>query len=542
MSDYSTPCFRNVLAGFLCLVGSSSNMTLLAQDEKDVGDRVVVSPVKEGTGDETLATTGTPAAGEADERAVGASGGSIAVPERQFGMDRPSPKHTLFGMPAAGEGDERTVGASEGSIPVPERRFGMDRPSPPHTLFGPRTKRLPATRSPKLVTDTVTATTFFSPIPDGSFSVWSTAWGLNWDGSRNGVSSWGFNAEAGVALLDPLKPGMVLEFENNYLEPSGEREAEAYIQLQNTDNTYVRPFQIDIMTTGARKNSVVTFTSTDFFSFMNRDNSQQRVKIYDAFALALNVPLIFTDTSGCAGCNPEVGLRPYGRHELAVITNFGYLLGNFRAAAVSATSLSGEGSAITNLNASNIRLGTLQDASLSSNVALTGRSNVFRTTQFMDTTGFSGMPGVVIRGTIANPIPNLSISSTVLPTGHDWRIASRGDNGALVVSNETDPTIGGKFAIDTLGNVWVAKDLVVQGKVNVQEGPNGSIGQVALQGGIATVTSTLARSTSKIFLTHGGAVGTLGELYVGAIIDGVSFEIRSSSSTDASPVNYWIVN
>lgn len=82
----------------------------------------------------------------------------------------------------------------------------------------------------------------------------------------------------------------------------------------------------------------------------------------------------------------------------------------------------------------------------------------------------------------------------------------------------------------------------MQGKVRVQEQPNGSVGQVDLQGGIATVTSNSARSTSRIFLTHAGAVGELGQLYVGTIIDGVSFEIRSSSSTDASPVNYWIVN
>jgi hypothetical protein len=112
----------------------------------------------------------------------------------------------------------------------------------------------------------------------------------------------------------------------------------------------------------------------------------------------------------------------------------------------------------------------------------------------------------------------------------------------LVVFNETDPAGAGKFAIDTLGNVWMAKDLVVQGKVHVQEGSNGSIGQAALQGGIVTVTSTFARSTSRIFLTHAGAVGALGQLYVGTIVDGVSFEIRSSSATDASPVNYWIVN
>jgi len=460
------------LAGFLLLVGTSSSVQLLAQDEKNAGDRVVVSEALEPS----------------------------SAPERQFGMDRPSPRH-LF--------------------------------------IAPKTRRLPALSALTVFPDDVTAPRFFAPIPDGSFSLWSTAAGPTSDGTLDGVSSWGFNLSPDGVRVDPLRPGMTLQFENNWLV-GGQKQVEAYIEFQNTDGTGVRPFQIEIPFTGPGRNHPVMYLMGDFFTFVNFNGSKQRAKIYELFALAHNVPLVFTTTNDCAGCGTDVGLQPYGPHELGVFYNLG--LGNFRAAAVSATTLSGEGSAITNLNASNIRLGTLQDASLSSNVALIGRGNVFRTTQFMDTTGFVGMPGVVIRGTTTNPIPNLSISSAVFPTGHDWRIASRGDNGALVVSNETDLTIGGKFAIDTLGSVWVAKDLVVQGKVHVQEGPNGTIGQVALQGGVATVTSTSARSTSRIFLTHGGAVGTLGELYVGTIVDGVSFEIRSVSLSDASPVNYWIVN
>ncbi len=448
----------------------------------------------------------------------------------------------------AGTGDETLA-----PLPVPERQFGMDRPSPPHTLslFGPKTGRRTALTAPTVFTGDVTAQRFLAPIPDGSFSLWSTDSGPNSDGSQDGISSWGFNMFAGGFKVDPLKAGMVLEFESGYLVPGAQKQAEAYIQFENTDNTIVRPFQIEIPLAGARMNHPVMFTFGDFFSFGNWDGSKQWVKVYDlGLAIARNLPLLFTNTNDCAGCGLEVGLKPFGPGELAVIAGGG--LGNFRAwtvsastvsaTAVSATTLSGNGSEITNLSGYNIRPRTLPDALLTPYVALLYRGNEFLTTQFFDTTGWSGQPGVAIRGSINNPIPNLSISSTVLPTGHDWRIASRGDNGALVVSNETDHTAGGKLAIDTAGNVWVAKDLVVQGKVRVPEGPNASIGQVDLVGGIATVTSTFARSTSRIFLTRAGAVGTLGQLYVGTIIHGVSFEIRSSSSTDSSPVNYWIVN
>jgi hypothetical protein len=56
------------------------------------------------------------------------------------------------------------------------------------------------------------------------------------------------------------------------------------------------------------------------------------------------------------------------------------------------------------------------------------------------------------------------------------------------------------------------------------------------------VSCGAARSGSKIFLTHAGAVGLIGVLHVGQIVDNESFDMFSSSSTDSSPVSYWIIN
>lgn len=119
---------------------------------------------------------------------------------------------------------------------------------------------------------------------------------------------------------------------------------------------------------------------------------------------------------------------------------------------------------------------------------------------------------------------------------------SHGDNGAFVIADgPTDPQ-GGKFTIDASGNVSIANDLVIKGKMRLPEGPDTPTGQVPLVNGLVVVTNNSVSPASRIFLTHSGAVGQLGVLYVGTITKGVSFEICSSSPTDHSPVNYWIIN
>lgn len=71
---------------------------------------------------------------------------------------------------------------------------------------------------------------------------------------------------------------------------------------------------------------------------------------------------------------------------------------------------------------------------------------------------------------------------------------------------------------------------------------NEAVGQAVLRGGKATVQAPLVRAASRIFLSYAGAVGQIGSLFVAGIVDGASFEIRSTSPTDDSPVNYWILD
>jgi hypothetical protein len=421
-----------------------------------------------------------------------------------------------------------------------ERLWGKDLPTRPRSSSPGKRAFRPLT-GPRFQPTTQSANRFEVPTVDGGVSSWMTGWGLNDDGSQNPVSSWGYNTAA-TTPLDPSKPMFELTFETNYFNTLGAHQAETYIQLIDTAGNLRRPFQAEIPLEGPSQAQTIMFTSTNFFSFLDVTSSRQRVKINDLFALARNVPLIFSDTDDCAGCRLQAGIETTGPGELAVISDLSHRLGDLRVSAFRARTLSGDGSALTGLNASNIVGGTLDDRVLSSSVALLGRSTTFKATQHFAAGDVVGQTALTIQGTTANVFPNLMFINTNAPIRHDWTLLSRGDNGSFLIADGPTDSAKGKLAIDSAGDVWIAQDVVVEGRVRVAEGEDKTVGQVSLVNGSATVVTKRVGSGSRIFLTHAGVVGQPGTLYVGTIVGGTSFDVRSTSPTDNSPVNYWIIN
>lgn len=69
-----------------------------------------------------------------------------------------------------------------------------------------------------------------------------------------------------------------------------------------------------------------------------------------------------------------------------------------------------------------------------------------------------------------------------------------------------------------------------------------NVGTATLSAGTVTVSSALVTASSKIFLSFNTPGGTQGFLSQGTIVAGTSFVINSSSNTDTSTVNWFIVN
>lgn len=97
-------------------------------------------------------------------------------------------------------------------------------------------------------------------------------------------------------------------------------------------------------------------------------------------------------------------------------------------------------------------------------------------------------------------------------------------------------------SLTTTGNI----DLPTAGnKLSISTGANASVGtSAAMVAGTVTVNTTAVTASSLIFLsvnTPGGTQGTL-SAPTASIVAGTSFVINSSSNTDTSTVNWWLIN
>lgn len=108
--------------------------------------------------------------------------------------------------------------------------------------------------------------------------------------------------------------------------------------------------------------------------------------------------------------------------------------------------------------------------------------------------------------------------------------------GATGFGATTTPTdkleVTGNLSLLTAGN-----------KIKIATGTNASAGiSGSMTAGSITISTTAVTASSIIMLTHSVVAGTVGVLSVGTITAATSFVINSSSASDTSTVNWWIIN
>ena len=126
-------------------------------------------------------------------------------------------------------------------------------------------------------------------------------------------------------------------------------------------------------------------------------------------------------------------------------------------------------------------------------------------------------------------------------------VATAGAVTAGTSMSATTTITAGTGITATTGNITATNGNVVLGtagnKLSITTGTNASIGQsAAMTAGSITISTTAVTASSLIFLTNALPGGTVGTLSVGTITAGTSFVINSSSATDTSKVNWWIIN
>ena len=118
-------------------------------------------------------------------------------------------------------------------------------------------------------------------------------------------------------------------------------------------------------------------------------------------------------------------------------------------------------------------------------------------------------------------------------------------SNADVYETVIGPTaIGNGSNTTTIGPLATNTDIYLNGRLNLPAGSNKSTGQATLVSGTITVSNTIVRAGSLIFLTHAGSgtAANFGTLYLGTITASTSFIIKSTNASDNDVVNWWIVN
>jgi len=110
----------------------------------------------------------------------------------------------------------------------------------------------------------------------------------------------------------------------------------------------------------------------------------------------------------------------------------------------------------------------------------------------------------------------------------DWTTGNFSNTGA---AGTEKIHISGNLLLGTAGN-----------KIKITTGTNASVGTATLVAGTVTVSTTAALTASLIYVTVKTPGGTQGFLSVPTITNATSFVINSTSATETSTVNWWIIN
>jgi hypothetical protein len=139
---------------------------------------------------------------------------------------------------------------------------------------------------------------------------------------------------------------------------------------------------------------------------------------------------------------------------------------------------------------------------------------------------------ITLAGT-ANQITTTGSSNTITFSLPSTAVAP----GSLRATTTLTATLGNITA--TNGNLSLA---TAGNKIIIATGSNASVGTSnAMTAGVVTVATTASSGTAKVFYSRATTGGTPGNVSITAQ-DGTGFTLTSTSNTETSTFNWWIIN
>ena len=148
-------------------------------------------------------------------------------------------------------------------------------------------------------------------------------------------------------------------------------------------------------------------------------------------------------------------------------------------------------------------------------------------------------------GALSPTLGNINILGTAN------QITSTGSGSTITLSLPSAITAPGSITATTtvtatLGAITATNGNVVLGtagnKIVIATGSNASVGtSAAMTAGVVTVATTACSATAKVFYSRATTGGTPGNVSITAQ-DGTGFTLTSTSNTETSTFNWWIIN
>jgi hypothetical protein len=268
----------------------------------------------------------------------------------------------------------------------------------------------------------------------------------------------------------------------------------------------------------AASNTSVTYSNAATMFIGGAPTTGTNITITNAYSLYVNGGAAYFGGTLTTNSNfSSVGLSTLGNGQFVV-------QGNLAAGSTGNTSLIFGGAATTWY-----RSYTLGTTSTSLTVSSSYGSTIIGSSPI---TTYTSGTHPVLANMVVNPLGTVTNAGATVTTTASLYVNGAGSGGT---SNYSMYITNGQSYFGGGLTIPVAQ------KIKITTGTNAIVGQATLVAGTVTVSTTSVTASSLIYLTVATSGGTRGFLSY-TLIAGTSFTINSTSSTDTSVVNWWIIN
>ncbi len=322
--------------------------------------------------------------------------------------------------------------------------------------------------------------------------------------------------------------------------------------IGNGSGVGVRANAFEMLRNGATKFSSGITATTDTTTFkpvvMDASGNLRKVSAWNIGGWRLNGNAGTVDGTNFIGTtdniafNIRVNNQKAGRVDGLLNTSYGYLaLNDYNGGAGSVDNTAIGAQALQSISGGDDNTGVGVGSLLSTTSGI-GNTGIGINSGITNITGSNNTNIGAFSDVLSDNLSNATAIGYKSAVNQDNSLVLGSINGVNTASSDTKVGIGTTTPSERLD---VVGNLKLTGKFITPSGADAIVGTATLVAGTVTVNTNKVATNSIIILTKNttsGGIGTQLTVPSASIVDGVSFTINSSSGTETSTVNWFIIN